>query len=71
MSAGRRVEALRANHATSARAGQASAMLGWILSDARAYDEAARRFRAAVGDASPAVRSSAQAGFDALARHAP
>jgi hypothetical protein len=46
-------------------------MLGWILSDARAYDEAARRFRAALGDASPAVRSSAQAGLDALARRAP
>jgi TolA-binding protein len=53
----------------SPRAGEAAAMLGWILIDARAYDEAAERFRAAVRDASPAVRSSAQAGLDALARH--
>lgn len=53
-------------YAGSARAGEASAMLGWILIDARAYDEAARRFRAAAGDPSPAVRASAQAGLDAL-----
>jgi TolA-binding protein len=54
-------------HARSARAGEASAMLGWLLIDARAYDEAARQFAAATGDASAAVRSSAQAGLDALA----
>lgn len=57
------------SYATSARAGEASAMLGWILIDARDYDEAARRFRAAVGDASAAIRASAQAGLDALAQH--
>jgi hypothetical protein len=34
-------------YARSTRAGEASAMLGWILIDARAYDETARRFRAA------------------------
>jgi len=28
-------------------------MLGWILIDARAYDEAARRFRAAAGRSEP------------------
>jgi len=58
-------------YARSARAGEASAMLGWILIDARAYDEAARRFRAAAGDPSPAVRASAQAGLDALGQHTP
>jgi TolA-binding protein len=52
----------------SARAGEASAMLGWLLVDARDYDEAGRRFRAAAGDPSPAVRTSARAGLDALAR---
>jgi hypothetical protein len=55
-------------HARSPRAGEASAMLGWLLVDARYYDEAARRFTAAAGDASPAVRRSAQAGLDALAK---
>jgi TolA-binding protein len=54
----------------SARAGEASAMLGWILVDARDYDEAGRRFRAAVGDGNPAVARSARAGLDALAAHA-
>jgi TolA-binding protein len=54
-------------HARSSRAGEASAMLGWLLIDARAYDEAARRFDAAIGDADPAVRQSAKAGLDALA----
>lgn len=55
-------------YARSPRAGEASAMLGWLLIDARDYDEAARRFRAAAGDPNPAVRTSAQAGLDALAR---
>ncbi|HEX3482020.1 MAG TPA: FecR domain-containing protein [Kofleriaceae bacterium] len=54
-------------HARSPRAGQASAMLGWLLIDARVLDEAERRFRAAAGDPDPAVRRSAQAGLDALA----
>lgn len=52
----------------SPRRGEASAMLGWMLIDARAYDEAARWLSVAVGDASPAVRGSAQAGLDAIAR---
>ena len=51
----------------SPRAGQASAMLGWLLIDARALDEAARRFAAAAGDPDPAVRTSSRAGLDALA----
>jgi hypothetical protein len=75
--AGRNAEALSAfrdflaGFARSARAGEASAMLGWILIDSRDYDEAARRFRAAASDANPAVRASAQAGLDALARRTP
>jgi hypothetical protein len=55
-------------YARSARAGEASAMLGWLLIDAGAYDEAERRFRAAAGDGNTAVRSSATAGLEALAR---
>ena len=58
-------------HAGSPHAGDASAMLGWLLIDARVYDEAARRFTAAATDRDPAVRRSAQAGLDALARHKP
>lgn len=70
----RKPEAISAFHdfldgyARSARAGEASAMLGWLLVDTHAYDEAARRFAAATGDASAEVRGSAQAGLDALAR---
>lgn len=56
-------------HARSARAGEASAMLGWLLVDAGALDEAARRFDAAAGDPDPAVRRSARAGLDALHGH--
>jgi TolA-binding protein len=56
------------SYGASPRAGEVSAMLGWMLIDARAYDEAARRFATAVRDASPAVRRSAKAGLDALAR---
>jgi TolA-binding protein len=55
----------------SSRAGQASAMLGWLLIDARAFDEAERRFQTAAGDPDPAVRRSARAGLDALAGRKP
>jgi TolA-binding protein len=51
----------------SSRAGEASAMLGWLLIDARVLDEAERRFQAAAGDPDPAVRRSARSGLDALA----
>ena len=54
--------------ARSPRAGQASAMLGWLLIDAGAFDDAARRFTAASGDPDPQVRHSAGAGLDALAQ---
>jgi TolA-binding protein len=55
-------------YGASPRRGEASAMLGWMLIDARAYDEAARWLSVAVGDASPAVHNSAQAGLDAITR---
>ncbi len=50
----------------SAHAREASAMLGWLLVDARQRAEAERRFRAAIDDPSPAVSASARAGFAAL-----
>jgi hypothetical protein len=46
-------------------------MLGWLLIDARSYDEAAQRFAIAARDVNPAVRHSALAGLDALARRRP
>lgn len=55
----------------STRAGEASAMLGWILIDAGDYQEAARRFHAAAGDARAEVRQSAHAGLAALAATKP
>ncbi|HEX3763003.1 MAG TPA: FecR domain-containing protein [Kofleriaceae bacterium] len=69
----RSLEAVAAFHdfldgyARSSRTGEASAMLGWLLIDARAFDEAERRFQAAAGDPDPAIRRSARAGLDALA----
>jgi TolA-binding protein len=56
---------------SSPHAGEASAMLGWLLIDARSYDEAAQRFSVAARDTNPAVRRSARAGLDALARREP
>jgi TolA-binding protein len=55
-------------YARSTRAGEANAMLGWLLIDARVYDEAERRFRAAAADRDPAARASAAAGLDALVK---
>lgn len=53
-------------HPGSTHAGEASAMLGWLLVDAKRLDEARERFAAATNDPSPKVRASAQAGMDAL-----
>jgi TolA-binding protein len=53
-------------YGTSPRGGEASAMLGWLLVDAHQWDEAARRFRAAAGDPTDAVRISARKGLDAI-----
>lgn len=49
----------------SPHAGEANAMLGWLLVDTERA-EAARRFRAAIDDPSAAVRDSARAGLAAL-----
>lgn len=67
------VTALRAFVAAfpaSPRAGQASAMLGWLLVETHEPDEAARRFLAAEHDANLGARSSARAGLEALRRQA-
>jgi TolA-binding protein len=53
----------------SPRRGEASAMLGWLLVDARQLDEAGARFRVAADDPSGAVRRSAREGLDELAAH--
>ncbi|MBC7975602.1 MAG: hypothetical protein H7138_11520, partial [Myxococcales bacterium] len=47
----------------SPRTGEASVMLGWLLVDLGAHDEATRRFQAGIHDASPTVRDSAKAGL--------
>jgi len=57
-----------AEHPSSPHAGEASTMLGWLLVDDRAFDEAARRFRRALDDPDPTVRGSARSGLDALHR---
>ena len=53
----------------SAHAHEASAMLGWLLVDAKQTKEAEARFRVAVDDSSPQVRESARAGLAALGAH--
>jgi hypothetical protein len=50
------------------RAGEASAMLGWLLLDAKELAEARRRFDAAAADPSPLVQKRAREGLEALAR---
>ena len=59
---------LLAAYPRSPHAGEASAMLGWLLLERRELDEAARRFRAAASDPDPAVRDSARAGLVELGR---
>jgi len=53
-------------HRTSPRRGEASAILGWMLVDARRPDEARPLFRAAVADPHETVRASAREGMKAL-----
>lgn len=54
----------------STRAGEASAMLGWLLVAKGELEEARERFNAAVGDPSPSVQKSAREGLKALdAKH--
>ena len=55
-------------HPRSARAGKASAMLGWVLLETNDLEGAKRRFDAAVTDPAPEVRASAAAGLDEVAQ---
>lgn len=55
-------------HRGSVHHGEAAAMLGWLLVDAKQLAEARIRFDAATGDSSDKVRTSARAGLEALAR---
>ena len=59
-------ELFLARHPDSARAGEASVMLGWLLVDAEELAAAERRFRAALDDHSERVRKSAAEGVDAV-----
>jgi TolA-binding protein len=54
---------------SSPRIGEANAMLGWLLVDARQPQEAARRFLAAADDPAETVRASARKGLSALGIH--
>ncbi len=51
---------------TSARAGEASAMLGWLFVDRHELDEARRRFKAAINDPHPSAQASARKGLEML-----
>ena len=53
-------------HPGSAHHGEGSAMLGWLLVDAKLLPEARTRFEAAASDPSEKVRASARAGLAAL-----
>lgn len=55
-----------ATYPTSARVGEASAMLGWMLVDAHELEEARRRFQAAVDDPQPSVQASGRQGLELL-----
>ena len=59
--------AFLARYPRSARAGEASAMLGWLLLDEGDVDGAGRAFRAAAADPAEAVRRSAQKGLGVIA----
>jgi TolA-binding protein len=52
----------------STHVGEANAMLGWLLVEAKQSAEAERRFRAAIDDPKPSVRDSARSGLAALRR---
>ena len=53
---------------SSARAGEASALLGWLLYDAGEIDAAQRRFELAASDRVPKVKASAERGLEAIKR---
>ena len=54
----------------SPRAGEVSAMLGWLLLDSHEWSAAEQLFRAAESDRAPAVRESARKGLEITARQA-
>lgn len=56
------LDAFLARHGSSPRAGEASAMLGWLVID-RDLDRAERLFKAAENDRAAAVRASAKKGL--------
>lgn len=53
---------------SSARTGEASALLGWLLYNAGELDAAEPRFRQAAADRVPKVRESAERGLEAIQR---
>lgn len=53
---------------SSSRAGEAAALLGWILFEAGDLDGAGRRFKQAANDRVPKVRESATRGIAAIDR---
>jgi hypothetical protein len=53
---------------SSSRAGEASALLGWILYEAGELDAAERSFRRAASDRVPSVKASADKGLEAITR---
>ncbi len=53
-------------HPTSAHVDEASVMLGWLLLETNALDEARRRFVAGAGATASEVRDSARAGLESL-----
>jgi TolA-binding protein len=64
------LEAFLIAYPSSAHAGEASVMLGWILLDAGDRDGAARRFESAGRDRSERVRDGAARGLTAVRRDA-
>ena len=57
-----------ASYPSSARAGEASALLAWILYDAGDLDAASKHFERAAKDSVPKVRESAERGIEATRR---
>jgi TolA-binding protein len=54
--------------ASSSRAGEASALLGWLHYEAGELDAAAKRFERAAQDNVPKIRESAERGLEAINR---
>ena len=56
------------HYPSSSRAGEASALLGWILYDAGELETAKQRFEMAARDRVPKVKKSAARGLEAIKR---